>query len=112
MPVSVKPSAYFRQNIIKFTSMIPYGKVTTYGTLASLAGSPRASRVIGGILHSSKKEIPWHRVINRYGYISIKCFDHPKSFQKGLLEGEGIEVSEDFMVDLDKYGWVGQDYNN
>lgn len=108
MPDQANLTAHFRQNVIKFTNMIPFGKVTTYGTLATLAGNPRAARVIGGILHGTKKEIPWYRVINRHGFISIKCFDHPKSFQKGLLESEGIEVSPDFMVDLERYGWFGE----
>lgn len=98
----------FKDEVIGIVKKIPFGKVTTYGTLAALAGNPRASRVVGGILHGSKEEIPWYRVINRHGFISIKCFDHPKSFQKGLLESEGIEVSPDFMVDLERYGWFGR----
>ncbi len=108
MPYQAKSSATFKENIIRLTQMIPFGKVTTYGTLAILAGKPRASRIVGGVLHNCKKDLPWYRVINRHGFISIKCFDHPKSFQKGLLEAEGIEVSKDFMIDLGKYGWWGK----
>lgn len=100
-------SINFKDRVIKIIKHIPYGRVTTYGTISTLAGLPRGARLIGGILHNSKQEIPWYRVINRHGFISIKSFEYPKSFQKSLLETEGIEVSEDFMVDLDKYGWVG-----
>lgn len=98
----------FKDRVLKLANQIPYGKVTTYGTLAALAGVPRGARLVGGALHfSGESQVPWHRVINRYGYISIKCFDHPKELQKALLESEGIEVGKDFMVDLSRYGWWG-----
>ena len=95
--------------MIKIVKNIPYGRVTTYGTAALLSGVPRGARLVGGVLHfnSDKHNLPWHRVINRAGYISIKSLNHPKQLQKALLEQEGIEVSGDFMVDLKKYGWWG-----
>lgn len=97
----------FRDRVIKIVSSIPYGRVTTYGTVATLAGIPRGARLVGGILHYNYAEydLPWHRVINRHGFISIKCLDHPKKLQKVLLEQEGIEVSDSFIVNLDKYLW-------
>lgn len=98
----------FKDKVIELTKKIPFGRVTTYGTLASLSGHPRGARVVGGILHNSEQKLPWYRVINRHGFISIKCLDHPKSLQKALLEQEGIEVSKDFMIDLQKYGWWGK----
>lgn len=98
----------FRDRVIEITKCIPFGRVTTYGTLATLAGIPRGARLVGGILHTSKEELPWFRVINRHGFISIKCLDHPKELQKSLIEQEGIQVSDDFMVDLNKYGWFGE----
>lgn len=104
-------SINFKDNVIKIIKKIPCGIVTTYGTVALLAGQPRGSRIVGGILHyynSKVKEINWYRVINRHGFISIRCLDHPKNLQKTLLEQEGVEVSKDFMVDLEKYGWFGE----
>lgn len=100
----------FKDKVISIVKKIPYGKVTTYGTIATLSGVPRGARLVGGILHFAKDELnlPWHRVINRHGFISTKCLDHPKELQKVLLEQEGIEVSEDFMVNLEKYGWFGK----
>ena len=99
----------FKDSVIKICKQIPYGKVTTYGTIATLAGSPRAAREVGYILHSSseKNNLPWQRVINKKGFISIRASDYPKELQKAMLEDEGVEVSKDFMVDLDKYGWWG-----
>lgn len=95
--------------MIKIIKKVPYGRVTTYGTVAILAGLPRGGRLVGGVLHfnSDKYNLPWQRVINRHGFISTKCPQHLKALQKALLEQEGIEVSKDFMIDLRKFGWFG-----
>ncbi len=100
----------FKQRVIKATLQIPKGRVTTYGTLAVMAGLPRGARLVGGILHFNSDEynLPWHRVINRMGYISTNCHEHQKVLQKALLEQEGIAVNEDFVVDLNNYGWWGE----
>lgn len=97
----------FKEQVIKIVKQVPYGRVTTYGTVATLANLPRGARLVGGILHynSEKFNLPWHRVINRHGFISTICFNHTKDEQKALLQDEGIQVSDDFMVNLDKYGW-------
>lgn len=97
----------FKNRVIEIVKKIPYGRVSTYGTVATLAGLPRGARLVGGILHFNTDEAPWHRVINRHGFISTKCLEHPKLVQKALLELESIEVTSDFMVDLDRYGWFG-----
>lgn len=99
----------FKDKVIEIVKKIPYGKVTTYGTLATLAGLPRGGRLVGGVLHfnSEKYDLAWQRVINKDGYISTKCPEHMKALQKALLEQEGVEVSKDFMIDLKKYGWFG-----
>lgn len=97
----------FKDRVVETIKKVPRGRVTTYGTVATLAGLPRGGRLVGGILHheSERLNLPWQRVINRYGFISTKCLEHVKALQKTLLEQEGIEVSKEFMVDLDKYGW-------
>lgn len=99
----------FKDRVINIVQNIPYGKVTTYGTIAVLAGLPRGARLVGGILHynSDKFNLPWYRVINRHGFISTTCLDHLRQAQKALLLDEGIQVSNDFMVNLEKYGWWG-----
>jgi len=97
----------FKDRVIEIVKQIPKGKVTSYGTVATLAGVPRGARLVGGVLHFNTIEVPWYRIINRHGLISTKCLEHPKVLQKTLLEQEGIEVSKDFMIDLQKYGWWG-----
>src|SRR5258708_3093375 len=98
----------FKHKVLWVINQIPEGKVTTYGTVSTLAGMPRGARIVGGILFSSTDRLPWQRVINRHGFISIKNSEYPKSLQKALLEQEGIEVSKDFYVNLDRYGWWGE----
>lgn len=100
----------FKQQVIEVIKKIPYGKVTTYGTVATLAGLPRGGRLVGGILHynSEAEDLPWQRVINRFGQISTRCMEHPRRAQKALLEEERVKVSADFMIDLKKYGWWGE----
>lgn len=100
----------FKDKVIQVIKKIPSGKVTTYGTVATLAGLPRGGRLVGGIVHfnTERYDLPWQRIINREGYISTKCLEHPKEAQKALLEEEGVEVSPDFIVDFKKYGWFGE----
>lgn len=101
----------FKDLVIQNILRIPYGKVTTYGTIAALSGEPRRAREVGYILHSltEKYNLPWQRVINRNGFIAIRGGDvNMKNLQKKLLEEEGVAVSEDFVIDLKKYGWWGE----
>lgn len=91
----------FTERAIAIIKEIPAGKVMTYGQIAALAGSPRGARQIVRILHSMSKKysLPWHRVINSKGEISIK--DDEGSFsQKALLQAEGIVIKET-RIDLE-----------
>ena len=85
---------------------IPYGKVATYGMIARLAGSPRASRAVGYALHFNPMPgiIPCHRVVNRFGCVAPAFAFGGPEVQAELLQSEGVEV-ENGAVDLDKYLW-------
>ncbi|WON76179.1 MGMT family protein [Serratia sp. UGAL515B_01] len=98
-------NATFRQRVFHVIAAIPYGKVTTYGEVARLAGSSRAARQVGGILKKlpSDTSLPWHRVINRYGEISLRDDDHTR--QKQALLAEGIEFSAQGNINMAVYGW-------
>lgn len=95
----------FRERVIEIIKGIPKGKVVSYGQVAAFARSPRAARVVGGILRASDLDsVPWWRVINNRGEISIKAsFEATKFLQKQLLEGEGVAVSKNMLVDMRKY---------
>jgi len=92
--------------VIKFISQVPAGKVVSYGQVAAVCGSPRAARQVGGILRGldSETKIPWWRVINSQGIISIKGnWTATKELQKELLIKDGVAVSHDFKIDINKY---------
>lgn len=96
----------FHQNVIGVIKKIPHGKVATYGQIAMLAGNPRAARQVAWVLHSSsnKEDLPWHRVINGRGCISLKP-NQGYELQKALLEDEDIKFNRDDSIDLDRYLW-------
>ena len=79
----------------------------TYGLLAASAGSPQAARQVAWILHaSSKKEgLPWHRVVNRKGEISLKPHQGYE-LQKQLLEMEGVVFDLNGKIAFDVYLWL------
>jgi methylated-DNA-protein-cysteine methyltransferase related protein len=98
----------FYQNVYRLTRAIPVGKVATYGQIAAVLGSPRAARMVGTALShlGYATDVPWQRVINRYGMISIENLAVPKDEQARLLRHDGIEVTEqegNFFVDLNRY---------
>ena len=86
---------------------IPKGKVATYGQIALLCGSPRASRAVGYALHFNPKPgiIPCHRVVNRFGKLAPRFAFGGIESQKELLLAEGVYVDENDTVDLNKYRW-------
>lgn len=94
----------FTEEVIRIIKHIPRGKVMTYGQIAGEAGSPRGARQVVRILHSmsEKYDLPWHRVMNAKGELPNIAGMKPFR-QKNLLEAEGVEVSEDFKIDLSKY---------
>lgn len=94
----------FTMKVLEIIKEIPEGKVMTYGQIAKLAGNPRAARQVARILHSMsrKHQLPWHRVINAKGQIVIKD-DATYQEQILLLEFEGVEVSPQGKVDVEKY---------
>jgi methylated-DNA-protein-cysteine methyltransferase-like protein len=85
---------------------IPRGRVAAYGQVALLAGLPRGARQVSRVLHSlsDKEFLPWHRVLNRNGCISLPLEGHGRT-QAALLRKEGVAVDERGRVDLNRYGW-------
>ena len=89
--------ASFRTKVEAFMAQVPYGQVTTYGDLAALAGQPAASRVVGGVAHYGNIDLPWHRLVNRFGGLA-SGFHGGREVQAQLLAQEGITCT-DFIVD-------------
>ena len=97
----------FFENVYEAVQLIPRGKVATYGQIARMIGAPRSSRAVGYALHANPRPgvIPCHRVVNREGRLAPAFAFGGPEIQAQLLESEGIEVGEDFIVDLGKYLW-------
>ncbi|MCM1273288.1 MAG: methylated-DNA--[protein]-cysteine S-methyltransferase [Clostridium sp.] len=88
--------------VFSIVEEIPEGTVATYGQIASLAGKPKNSRLIGKILSLSEfyGQYPCHRVVNCNGRIAPYFTE-----QKKLLEHEGISFKNETCVDIQKYKW-------
>ena len=107
--------AYYAQvwNIIR---QVPAGKVTTYGQVASYIPPPAGmserdykawgARWVGGAMAACPEDVPWHRVINAQGKISLPAWGGQER-QRELLEAEGIKFDDRERIDLKVYGWEG-----
>lgn len=94
----------FKDRIIQIVRLIPKGKVVSYGQVALYAGTPRAARQVGWILSSlTTNDLPWWRVVNREGRISIKGSRYTAVEQRELLLAEGVGVADDMTLDIQKY---------
>ncbi|BCJ93828.1 hypothetical protein acsn021_13970 [Anaerocolumna cellulosilytica] len=95
----------FTEEVLVIIQRIPYGSVMSYGRIARLAGNARGARQVVRILHSmtEKYNLPWHRIINSKGKISITDESYA-AIQRELLISEGVEVSENGYIDISKYG--------
>ncbi len=97
----------FYDKIYEAVMTIPYGKTTTYGQIAALAGNPRAARAVGNALHKNPLPgvIPCHRVVNALGRLSPAFAFGGENVQRGMLEKEGVEFLPNGCVDLKKCLW-------
>lgn len=92
--------------IFEMVEAIPLGKVATYGQIGKLVGGC-SGRMVGFALASLRfaggRKVPWQRVINRLGKISLTGPD--AALQRALLEEESVRFDLDGAVDLDDFGW-------
>ena len=97
------------ERIYDVVRRITYGKVATYGQVAMIAGNPRWARAVGYALHANPdpEGIPCYRVVNRFGGVAPAFAFGGEERQAELLRAEGIEVSENGKVDLDRFLWDG-----
>lgn len=94
----------FRDKVFALMAQVPVGKVTTYGDLAGLAGHAYASRVVGGIAHAGPSELPWHRLVNRFGGLASGFYGGMIEQQR-LLESEGVKCDNFVIVDFKERRW-------
>lgn len=96
----------FNDKVEAIVCSIPRGKVMTYGQIAALLGVPRAARAVGWALHwMVDTSVPCQRVVNRFGGLAAGYGWGGQQAHKVDLLNDGVEVREDFTVDLEKYQW-------
>lgn len=94
--------------ILQVIVLIPAGKVASYGQIAKMAGLPKHARLVGYLLKNlaSDTDVPWHRVINAQGKISLsKVNEYGENIQRLKLLAEGVMVIEN-KINLKKYRWL------
>ncbi|MGL4381600.1 MAG: MGMT family protein [Vibrio sp.] len=95
----------FLQQIFVVIHQIPFGQVSTYGAVAKMAGYPGYARQVGKALSQlpADSQLPWYRVINSQGKISLLGEDFVR--QQQYLLAEGVEVSPTGKISLRHYQW-------
>lgn len=85
---------------------IPPGRVMTYGQIATILGTPRAARAVGYAMFFCRDEsVPWQRVINAKGEISLGGHVDRPLLQRELLLAEGVTFTDDGRIDLKTHLW-------
>lgn len=104
--------SHLYERIYKMVRLIPAGKVTTYGRIAELVGGCSA-RMVGYAMASLKRggppDVPWQRVINAKGKISVHGDGIGNAIQRIILEQEGVKFDAHGRTDFEHFGWAGPD---
>ena len=117
-----KPEKLSYNNLVWDTvRKIPFGQVATYGQIAGLIQPPddvkeqtyRAfgARWVGSAMAACPADVPWHRVINAQGKVSLRSSSGAAA-QRQLLESEGILFNERGRINLKQYQWDGIEQQN
>lgn len=101
----MQPDSNFREKVYMLMAQVPEGRVVTYGDLAGLAGHANAARIVGGIAHYGPTELPWHRLVNRFGGLA-SAFPGGREVQQQLLEAEGITCTDHIVDNFKERRWL------
>jgi O-6-methylguanine DNA methyltransferase len=94
----------FTRRVLSVVRRIPVGRVTTYGTVARLAGKPRAARAVGNIMRDARAPgLPYHRVIAAGG--ALGGYGGNIALKRSLLIAEGVTVSGRRVKQFDRVRW-------
>lgn len=102
------PKPSFNALVYALVRHIPRGMVLNYGRVAELLNAPHGAREVGWALSSlpqGQRDVPWHRVVNAQGRISIKGSPPAAAEQRRRLEAEGITFDERDRLDLKAHLW-------
>ena len=99
-------NSFFR-DVYKVVRKVPFGRVTSYGSIANYLGDPRGARVVGWAMNNSHnlKNFPAHRVVNRNGLLTGKNHFKGTNLMEQLLINEGVKIKNDQIINFDKFFW-------
>jgi methylated-DNA-protein-cysteine methyltransferase related protein len=95
----------FTKKVYELVDKIPEGRVMTYGQIATLCGAPWAAWEVGQVAHNGSGGLPWHRVVNKQGGLASGWPGGGRAVHKLALEAEGVKVSGDYKVDVERLLW-------
>jgi len=95
----------FSERVCDLVAQIPVGRVMTYGDIAVLCGQANAARIVGGIAHFGDPNLPWHRVVNRFGGLAAGYYGGKHGHQQ-VLENEGFTVENFIITDFEERQWL------
>jgi methylated-DNA-protein-cysteine methyltransferase-like protein len=101
-----RAAARFHRAVYGLVREVPRGQVATYGQLAAILGWPRAARAVGHAMRQCPPGVPWHRIVNASGGISLRANVAGMMTQRVLLEQEGVPVRGG-RIRLDRHRWKG-----
>ncbi|MDH5380885.1 MAG: MGMT family protein [Cyclobacteriaceae bacterium] len=101
----------FFNDVYEVVKLIPKGKVTSYGAIASYLGTTMSARMVGWAMNAahSLSDVPAHRVVNRNGLLTGKDHFETPTLMQELLQSEGIEVICNKIVNFNKVFWNPSD---
>ena len=98
----------FFEKVYAVVELIPYGRVTSYGSIAEYLGSRGSARMVGWAMNKSitgKHNVPAHRVVNRNGMLTGKHHFGGPDVMRQLLENEGVEIEDDKILNFKEVFW-------
>ena len=104
----MKDSDNFFDKVYKIARLIPFGRVTSYGAIASYLGAAKSARMVGWAMnnsHTQLESVPAHRVVNRKGLLTGKHHFDGTNLMQQLLENEGIVVVKNQIQDFEHVFW-------
>jgi methylated-DNA-protein-cysteine methyltransferase-like protein len=95
----------FQERTWDIVRQVPAGRVITYGQIARLVGGSHLARTVGYAMARCPNGVPWHRVVNAQGRISVRRASEGMAIQRALLASEGVAFQADDSIDLRIFGF-------
>lgn len=97
----------FFERVYQVAKQIPYGRVTSYGAIATYLGMAKSARMVGWAMNAShgREDVPAHRVVNRNGILTGKHHFEGTNLMQQLLENEGITIKNNQIQNFKTIFW-------